>query len=324
MLSNTTNAECENFSNLLLHLEHDLGTRDTCRAFLTSMKATLPITSFKNADDLHAQIREFYDMFLHLRPRMAIIQNYLDDVVDGLLAEKSKNIEAVIDHILKTIMSAEKDNTKRNQELMKEGAKLIQNNDTILIHSHSHTVLDVLDTAKKAHKKFTVIVAEQDADKTMDVIFFLKQHEIPFTVVPEYMLSHIEDDLACMLIGAVTLKYDMNFAVDAGSKAIVSEMNSAKVPVHLLLTTNKFSYGKTKQAYQVVQTTHSPHHARGGFEYDRIKFSHDRLPIEQVTSIVTEDGSFTVPKLKQMYEEKLEEYEKKTSLFKTKGIVSAS
>jgi hypothetical protein len=73
-----------------------------------------------------------------------------------------------------------------------------------------------------------------------------------------------------------------------------------------------------------VKTTHSPHHARGGFEYDRIKFSHDRLPIEQVTSIVTEDGSFTVPKLKQMYEEKLEEYEKKTSLFKTKGIVSAS
>lgn len=321
-MNSRSNTERQNFSNLLLTLEHDMGTRDACYAFLDCLQATLPITAFKDADDLKKQITDFYGIFIHLKPRMAIIQNYLDAVMRTMLAYRGTNPKKLIEQITETVRAAEEDNRTRCTQLVKEAVKLIHNDDRVLIHSHSHTVLDVLKAARNTHKRFSVIVAEQEAEKTLDVIGFLKEHGIPFTVVPEYMLSHVEHDISCMLLGAVTLKHDMNFAVDAGSKAIVSEMNSAKVPVYLLLTTNKFSYWRTREAHQVVQTTKSAHHKRGGFEYERVKFSHDRLPADQVTKVITEEGAFAVPDLKKRYAEKLDEYRAQTAAFANPDVDS--
>jgi translation initiation factor 2B subunit (eIF-2B alpha/beta/delta family) len=160
----------------------------------------------------------------------------------------------------------------------------------------------------RTYKKFDVIVAEQDPDRTLDVIKYLKDHDIPCVVVPEYMLSSMESDIGCFLIGAVTLKHDMHFVVNAGTKAVVSEMNVAKIPVYLMLTTNKFSYWQTKSAHQTLKTVKSVHHPHAEFAYERIKFSHDRLPLGQIDRIITEEGVFTPEQLKAIYKAKLDAY----------------
>lgn len=72
------------FSELLLSMEHDFGTRATCRDFLQGLRKALLITTLKNTADLRSRFLEFYDIYLHLKPRMAIIQHYLDGILRTL------------------------------------------------------------------------------------------------------------------------------------------------------------------------------------------------------------------------------------------------
>lgn len=289
-------------------MEREHGTRDTCVHFLQCLKEALQYTEFKNVEDIKRQFAGFYEIFTHMKPRMAIIQNYLDDILEHMVVNGTKDAQKLIESMQKEIEQADTDNTRRNQKLKKEGTKLIQGNSRILIHSHSHTVLDSLNMAFHTHKKFEVIVAEQEASRTLDVVKYLNTNGIPFIVVPEYMLSCLEVDITCLLIGAVTLKHDMHFVVDAGTKAVVSEMNAANIPVYLMLSTNKFSYWKTKPALQTLKTIKSIEHPHADFSFDRVKFSHDRLPLQQVNKIITEEGVFTPEEIKVVYKQKLEEY----------------
>jgi translation initiation factor 2B subunit (eIF-2B alpha/beta/delta family) len=297
------------FNDLLVNMEREHGTRDTCVHFLECLKGALDHTRFRNADDVRRQFADFYALFTCMKPRMAIIQNYLDDVLEHL-APGETDAAAIIGRMIGDVRAAEEDNAKRNEKLKKEAVKSVRHQGTILVHSHSHTVLETLELAAHTHKKFDVIVAEQETSRTLEVAKFLNARGIPFVVVPEYMLSSVEMDIGCMLIGAVTLKHDMHFVVDAGTKAVVSEMNAAHIPVHLMLSTNKFSYWKTKPALQTVKTVKNVTHPHAGFAFDRIKFSHDRLPLDQVTKVITEDGTYDPAGLRVLYREKLEEYKK--------------
>jgi translation initiation factor 2B subunit (eIF-2B alpha/beta/delta family) len=299
-------------NTILVEMEHDHGTRDTCVHFLECLKGALEHTRFKGAKDVRKQFTDFYDLFTCMKPRMAIIQNYLDDVLERLAktADAGEDAAALVESMIADVRAAETDNAERNERLKKEAVKLIAHHSTVLIHSHSHTVLETLEMANRTHKKFNVIVAEQDAACTLDILKFLNAHGIPFTVIPEYMLSSVEMDISCMLVGAVTLKHDMHFVVDAGTKALVSEMNAAKIPVRLALTTNKFSYWKTKPALQTLKSVKSVAHPHANFSFERIKFSHDRLPLDQVTSVVTEEGVYTPAQLREAYKTKLEEYKR--------------
>lgn len=308
MNSNLLN-ERAHFNDLLIAMEHDLGTRDTCIHFLTSLEAALNETRFKNAKDVRAQFSGFYEMFTHLKPRMAIIQHYLDSVLEGVVCDETAGPDELIRTMTATIREAEKDNAKRSDRLKHVALQSIRANAHILIHSHSHTVLDTLELASHTHKKFSVIVAEQEASRTLDIAKFLNERKIPFTVVPEYMLSSVEMDITCMLIGAVTLKHDLHFVVDAGTKAVVSEMNAAKIPVYLMLTTNKFSYWKTKAALQTQKTVKSIAHPHADFSFERVKFSHDRLPLSQIDHVITEEGIFSQKQLLECYKRKLAEYQ---------------
>lgn len=297
------------FNDLLIGMEHDHGTRDTCVHFLLCLKDALRHTTFRNAEDARHQFETFYDIFTHMKPRMAIIQNYLDDILEHMSELHETDLEQTIGSIIAQIEESEADNEERNMRLKKEAVRNIQNNSRILVHNHSHTVLDVLDMASKTHKHFDVIVAEQEASRTLDVVKFLQEHGIPFVVVPEYMLSCLEVDISCMLIGAVTLKNDMHFVVDAGTKAVASEMKLANIPVYLMLTTNKFSYWKTKPALQTQKTVKSIAHPHADFSFDRIKFSHDRLPLSLVDKVITEEGIYTPDQLKEDYAKKFQEYQ---------------
>ena len=296
------------FNDLLVGMEREHGTRDTCIQFLEALQAALRATAFKGGGDLRRQFEDFYDLFAPLKPRMAIIQHYLDVLIEHLDENPRADAGGLIEEMIAAIHDARADNAAQNAKLLKEAVKLIPSCGRVLVHSHSRTVLDTLDLARRTHKKFEVIVAEQETARTLDVVRFLQERDIRFIVVPEYMLSSLEVDISCLLIGAVTLKHDMHFVVDAGTKAVVSEMRLAKIPVQLMLTTNKFSYWNTRKASQTVKTIKSIAHPHADFCFDRVKFSHDRLPLDLVDRIVTEEGGFPPDRMREVYRRKLADY----------------
>ncbi len=175
----------------------------------------------------------------------------------------------------------------------------------ILIYDHSHSVQHALESLKKTGENFSVLIVEQDLEKTEDSIQFAHDLKIPYRVVPSYMLSYLDETIDMAFFGAVTLQDGGNFVMDPGSKSIISHLHLEKKPIYIFLTTSKFSLWKIEnhQKEIYVKSYRTKHHHLKGVEFERLKFSHDRVNVKLVDYTVTEKGVFNPEKL-------LEEYKK--------------
>ena len=181
---------------------------------------------------------------------------------------------------------------------------------TILIHDHSHTVQDVLVHFKRQGKNFRVVIAEQDFDKTHSNIEKMHNAGIPFEVVPSYMLSHVHGKIDMLFFGALTLKDTMHFVMDPGTHSIISEFSVLNIPIIMFLGSSKFSLWKSKKRSEIFIYRHKRMHVSQPIEYDRIKYSHDRVPAELFTKIVTNKGIYTSSSLEKAFEERMVKVEK--------------
>lgn len=135
-------------------------------------------------------------------PRIGIIISYFSEIFDEIQENRSRiksmnDIHRILDaHILKI----ERELEENTEIIMNNGAQMIQSGDNILVHSPSSMVKRVLGQAKAQGKDFRVTLAQSSDMKTENMLAFLQKTGIPFVVVPEYMLSNIEQDIDTMLV----------------------------------------------------------------------------------------------------------------------------
>lgn len=296
----------KHFSTLLRELEAEIGTRDV--AVLVYNAFTNSLRSFKadSFEDFLKQFKDFYHILCSTEPKFGILIYHFGKLVCAL--EDKKFIESAkgkwrnnLRKIAKKIM---KDIKYHSDDLLKQAEKIDVEGKTILVHDHSHTVRDVLTRYKEMGKNFKVVVAEQDFDKTHDNIEYLFSAGIPFQVVPSYMLSHIHDRIDMLFFGALTLKDNMTFVMDPGTHGIISEFHVAETPIYMFIDTDKFSFWKSKKRGEIFIHAHARMHHAKPIEYERIKYSHDRVPAELFTKVVTDKGVFSLDELKTVFDEK--------------------
>lgn len=300
------NPKTELFSNLMRELEVDVGTRDLTELILRSLIDA--IRGFKGSkfNNFCKQYHEFAEMVTNTEPKFGIFRYYFG----YLEKEISGGICSITDdkkwkkHAIRKIEEVLKTGRKLKRNLIKYSDELKIDGKTILIHDHSHTVQDVLVHYKSRNKKFKVIIAEQDYEKTHDNIERLHKAGINFTVVPAYMLSHVHDQIDMVFFGALTLKDTMDFVLNPGALSLITEFHSEKIPVYMFLGIDKFSLWKSKRRSEIFIHKHKRQHAHKPIEYDRIKYSHDRVPSKFFKKIVTNEGVLTPAKLKKVYKEK--------------------
>ncbi len=210
--------------------------------------------------------------------------------------------------IIRKVKELQKKTREEKKKIAKNAIKEIKKGDTILIHTNSHTVMDALKTAIRK-KRFSCIVAEQEHDKTMAIIRELQKAQIPFKVVPEYMLSHIENEVSKIFIGAVTLNSFHHIVSNAGTNAIVSEFLGV-VPIYTLMGTRKCSFWDAKTMHHSYKEKQIKSHTHSELNYNRIKFSHDRVPLKMFNYIITEKGTMTSKEMLEHYEKEFKKREK--------------
>lgn len=301
----------EKLSSLFLDIERESGTTTLNDAVLSALSAGIHDFIEKNEEDFFLQFKGVLELVKNTEPRISLVIDHLYHIWESLKKSQEKNHPHGHLYwerqILKSIDESNRINREEHEKLSHYGAKVIQKGDVILIHNRSRTVMDVLKEAKKTNKEFSVIIAEQETDKTLSLIDELDQYHIPFRVVPEYMLSHVEKEISKVFIGALTLNSEMNIVADAGTAAVVSEFHVTHVPRYLLLSTRKLSLWKARQAYHTYKvSTKKTHHYRP-IEFERLKFSHDRVNIDLFTHVITEQGPLTPQELKSLYKKKFEE-----------------
>ncbi len=300
----------EHLSQLFLEIEGQIGTRDTAELVLDALLETIRDYDIKDDKKFCEKFEEVIKDIKNTTPRIGLVIEDFYEIWKELEREehckkhldcprlKCKDLKRSIKNKVKAL---KKQNRKSKKSITAHTIREIKKGDTILIHTNSHTILDALKAARRK-KRFSCIVAEQEHEKTMSIILDLQKSKIPFKVVPEYMLSHIEDEVSKVFIGGVTLNSFHHVVSNAGTKAIAAEFHR-KVPIYLLMGTRKCSFWNAKtlhhsyQEKQIKSTIHSE------TTYSRIKFSHDRIPMEMFDFAITEKGTMTGKAMLKWYKE---------------------
>ncbi len=298
------------FSDLMRELEIDIGSRDLTELVLLSLIDAICAFKGTKFNDFCKQYSEFAEMVKNTEPKFGIFRYYfgylekeMNENVCNVTADKKWKKQAI-----KRIKQTLKYAREQKKLLLKNADKIDVEGKTILIHDHSHTVQDVLIHYKNKKIKFDVIIAEQDYKKTHDNIELLHSADIPFTVVPAYMLSHLHDRIDFIFYGALTFKDTQHFVMNPGALSIITEFQLDDTPIYMFLGTDKFSLWKSKERGEIFIHKHKRIHIHKPIEYKRIKYSHDRVPSKFFKKIITNEGIFNHKELEKVFKKTYEQY----------------
>lgn len=304
----------DHISKLFLDIEQEVGITKLDDLVLSSLCRAIHDFRESSEEDFFQQFYELFETVKNTQPRIALVidhfyhlWNILCDAQgkphpDGHLFWERK--------IIKAIGGFRKNIREEKKRMVKSGSAQIRNGDVILIHSLSTSVMDSLCRAKRKGKKFRVIIAEQEVEKTQKLIEKMDKSRIPFQVIPEYMLTHIEDEVSKVFLGAVTLNSNLNIVGDAGMNAVVSEFHIKKTPIYLFMLSRKFSLWKSSSSHHRYKAKTTRTHGYMPISFERIKFSHDRTPVDLFDFIITEQGKLNSDELSHVYDTKFKEREK--------------
>ncbi len=300
----------DHFSHLFREIEAEIGTRDLADLLLKALIES--ITSFKGEHfkEFCSQFDDLVNVVASTEPKFGILiyhflklqKDFHGNYCSKLSDTKWKRV------ILKRVKEILKDARAENKKLIEYSEKIDVEGKTILIHDNSHTVHDVLSHYKRMGKHFRVIIAEQDFEKTHNNIERMYKIGIPFQVVPAYMLSHVHENIDMVFFGALTLKDTMNFVMNPGTHGIISEFHVEGIPIYMFINSKKFSLWRAEKKLGVFMHKHKRQHHARPIEYERIKYSHDRVPCKMFTKIVTNDGFFTPAELEKFFEGRMKKY----------------
>jgi translation initiation factor eIF-2B subunit alpha len=299
------------FSKLFRELEAEIGTRDLARLVIAALDSSVKNLRIKNVGDFCKQFDCLVEILSNTEPKFGVLnfhfasmqQHFKESLCHADCSEKKWKRYAS-----REIVKIEKNAKRHKKELLNNAGKLDVEGKTILIHDHSHTVQDVLSHYKKMGKNFKVIIAEQNFEKTYSNIERMFEEDIPFRVVPSYMLSHMHSEIDMLFFGGLTLKDTMNFVMDPGTHSVISEFNLEHTPIYMFIDTSKFSLWKSKKRGEIFIHSHKRKHHSKDIEFNRVKYSHDRVPLSLFKKVITNEGVFSNGELKKLFEKRLNKH----------------
>ncbi len=306
-------AKVELLSKILRDLESEIGTSDLSNLVLIALVDAVNSLKVKNSGQFCEQFKLLLEIVTNTEPKFGILNHrfanlfkYFSETVCCKDCNEEEWKKDVVDSINDILIKAHQEKSR----LIHQADSLNVDGKTILIHDHSHTVQKILTHFKNIGRNFKVVIAEQDFEKTQSNIESMHSAGISFQVVPAYMLSHVHKEIDMLFFGALTLKDTMDFVMDPGTLGIISEFHEEKIPSFMFIDTSKFSLWKSKKRGEIFIHKHTRKHSESEIEYERIKYSHDRVPVKLFEKVVTNEGVFTPAELEKLFQEKALEYSK--------------
>ncbi|MDP2625093.1 MAG: hypothetical protein Q8P27_02800 [Candidatus Peregrinibacteria bacterium] len=309
----TTDSFQSRLSELLRSIEVDMGSTNMGFIVMESFELAVQDLRGRNLHEFFQQLFHLTQFINNTDPKFAILIDIFHDILKLAYEEdilhKQANFPLKKQKFLKRLGELIHEKREEERRIVENAMKKINvHGKGILLHDNSRTVHRVLNGFHKAGQKFTIIVAEQDPDKSGPIIEALHKKKYPFRVVPSYMVSHLADCIDMVFIGGLTLKSTMDFVMDPGTHALVSQFHLIKRPIYAFMATSKFSMWNSKKRTEVYSHVHQRRHHCKPIDFERVKFSHDRIPVKLFKRVITEQGWFTPKEMEKVYNEKLKAY----------------
>lgn len=279
---------------LIREHEYDAGSS---RATLLALRAFIA-----SLDDLQCPAQELQNQYMELtqaikntRPKIIPLIHLIEEFEEEIKHSFGSDISQVQEKAV-NILKAKHDKLQaKSGKIIELGLGCVDSNDTIVLHTSNLNVISIITLSHQImEKKIDVILLQQDSNRTKRIINQLRSAEVRYQAVPEYALNHFIGTTNKMFCAALSITADKKVVAPVGTANITSLCHFHSIPVYLFANTLKFAHGvsEDQQIYEETITQ-----AKDSDSYKLTTYSHDKMDLDLVDFLVTEDGIFPKDKM---------------------------
>ena len=246
-----------------------------------------------NASEIKELITELCDAIKHTEPRIVPLIHMIKAFETEMEGHYGEDLQKTKNEAIRILQEKHDLLRSKVEQVIEHGVNLVEDGDTIVVHTASSDVTNMLVRAKEVLKKnFKLIILKQDFVKTKLLVRTLSKAKIDLLVVPEYSLSHYIEKANKLFIGAVSITPDAKVVAAIGTANIVGLCHINKVPVYLFANSLKFSFHPSSSQRIHTKTVST---SQDDVKYMLTTHSHDIVDLKLVDHLVTEDGKIEKP-----------------------------
>ncbi|WP_099210637.1 translation initiation factor eIF-2B alpha/beta/delta subunit family protein [Thermococcus henrietii] len=244
-------------------------------------EAYLILADLLEGDELRKALIELRHELPRINPTMASLYNLsrFIPVTDNPLLVKSRAEEflRLIDEAKKTIGNI--------------GSELIEDGDTVITHSFSSAVFEILRTAKAKGVNFKVILTESAPDyEGIALASALEREGIRFEVITDSQLGLFARNATIALVGADNVTRDGAVVNKAGTYLLALACHENGVPFYVATESFKLHPELKSDEVEILERPY----ARQGYRVRNFLF--DITPWKYIRGIITELGILVPPR----------------------------
>ena len=279
--------EKENLYGLLRDSGDVLGTS---RATMVALGAMIDvIKSLKCSEDNVGELyQEFVDVVKSSQPKIVPLLQLIREFereskayLNADLQDRRRQAVGILEKKLKSYRQSIK-------RLIENGARLVQDEELIVVHMASYMVTNLLIKAKlDLNRKFKVIILQQLVVRSKQAINALNDVGIEHIIAPAHDLGHYLESSNKLLAAAATITKDRKVMAAVGTANIVNTCNLNGIPAYLLAPSYHFFDGTCDELniHEANETI-----CDEDCQYDLKSHSHDLLDVDRFDFFINEHG----------------------------------
>jgi eIF-2B alpha/beta/delta-like uncharacterized protein len=281
------------------------------RAAAWAYKLVAEQETFSDKAELTARFDQISREMLTLKPTMATIYNS-KKLVYTILEQEALSVRELQEKIIHICDNIIEYSLEAVEKLGRYGGNLIQDGDTVMMHSYSSALMSVFLAAAESGKQFRVICTEsRPLRESRLAAKFLQSHGVAVTYITDASIWEFMPEADLIIMGADTIAWDGSVANKMGTAMIGQLALSAKKPVYIASEVYKLDY-RTAEGHPVVLErrvkeeiiTEGDFDSMDGIEVINQFF--DLIPARNITGLITEFGVIA-PSLVSEYWKQLEQ-----------------
>jgi translation initiation factor eIF-2B subunit delta len=244
-------------------------------------EAYLILAELLEGEELASALSELKKELPRVNPTMAPLYNLSRFVP---ITEDPEIVRARAKEFLRLIDEAKK-------AIGNIGSELIEDGDTVITHSFSSAVFEILRTARAKGMDFRVILTESAPDyEGIALASALEREGVPFEVITDAQLGLFAERATVALVGADNITRDGAIINKAGTYLLALACHEKNVPFYVAAESFKLHPELKSDEVEILERPY----ARQGYRVRNLLF--DVTPWKYVRGVVTELGILVPPR----------------------------
>jgi translation initiation factor 2B subunit (eIF-2B alpha/beta/delta family) len=272
-------------------LHYHSGVIGSARLTVLGLKSLISAVNEVKAypDELKALFDEVLEAVRGTRPKLIALIDLLTEFEEEFKPYlECEDMEVARAHAARILGEKVAVYEGKRAAVTRHGLEHIANGDSILVHSASSVVTNILlDATREQHKIFRVLVLQLDPIRTPQVAQTLYREGIPHLVVPMHDLCHYQDQVDKLFVGALTVTPDRKIIAPKGTASVLAICHLAGIKSYLFANTLHYSRGSS-ETQQILQT--DTEMVEAATHYPLRSHSHDLVDLTLFDIVVNEFG----------------------------------